>query len=509
MKTPTLSRFILVMALLLPATLSTAEAHLMVQLADPPPDSMWRIELADPGGQAYWNTSLALDTAGHPHIAYSEGALKYAYYDGQTWITTTVDNDGRTTNSSSFLVLDDLNRPHLSYYDRVNGHLKYAWFNGATWQIETADYGDSVGNGSSLALDSAGHPHISYTGKAGSLRYAVHDGLGWNIEVVSLAGGYRPSLALDAAGNPHIAHYDWRVTGRYTFTSTVLYTYQNGADWITTALANGSGPSLALDTHGLPQVSYVGEGGSIHYQRYTGAEWQAELVDARGGSPDTGPETFLALDRANQPHLVFSTRNLASDNAGYFSKLVYAFRDPLGWHSEDVDLPPNQSPRFLSLKLGANGNPSLTYCRATFFFGTEVGQLQYAQRLSPLLLSVQAQPDTLLQANDVLTYTLALMGAGVDAVMINPLPPTLSYITGSVTSPAVYSPTLHAILWQGTLPTATAQIIQFQATANISDTTPPTVIYNAAWLTDTLMARSVSAASIVNGYRMYVPLVNR
>ncbi len=65
---------------------------------------------------------------------------------------------------------------------------------------------------SSLALDSAGNPHIAFSPPSWSewdrIGFAFRDGASWQIETVDAAGGGRPSLVLDATDQARISYYD-------------------------------------------------------------------------------------------------------------------------------------------------------------------------------------------------------------------------------------------------------------------------------------------------------------
>ena len=60
------------------------------------------------------------------------------------------------------LAIDPAGNPHISYYDESNGHLKYATKTGSMWTNETVDSSVNVGGYTSLVLDGSGNPHISY-----------------------------------------------------------------------------------------------------------------------------------------------------------------------------------------------------------------------------------------------------------------------------------------------------------------------------------------------------------
>jgi hypothetical protein len=84
--------------------------------------------------------SLRIDstTNRNPHIVYGGDHLYYASYTGSAWQVETVDSAYGVGKYAS-LALDSNNRPHISYYDSVNGALKYATHNGTSWQITTIE----------------------------------------------------------------------------------------------------------------------------------------------------------------------------------------------------------------------------------------------------------------------------------------------------------------------------------------------------------------------------------
>ena len=70
--------------------------------------------------------------------------------------------------------------PHVAYRDETNTNLKYAYYNGSSWINMTLDgnWGvDNVGEYVSLELDSGNWPHIAYyNATAGDLMYIYNDG---------------------------------------------------------------------------------------------------------------------------------------------------------------------------------------------------------------------------------------------------------------------------------------------------------------------------------------------
>ena len=146
---------------------------------------IWTVETLDTTGVAGIYSSLALCTTyepGAPRIGYyGNGVLNYAhkfFFGG--WSIATLDSDAPAGIS---FVLSPLCQPHVSYYDGFHARLKYTYEDVSGWHTEVVD--DQVDGGdwwSSLVLDSAGRPHISYVGN-------------WPPYGMGLKYAYKPYLA--------------------------------------------------------------------------------------------------------------------------------------------------------------------------------------------------------------------------------------------------------------------------------------------------------------------------
>ncbi len=188
-------------------------------------------------------TSLALDSADWPHIAFYDGgldALVYAYNDGG-WMWGWFGNSAGPAGQFASLAVDVNNgdRPHIAHYDSVNGTLEYAVFvgtgadgncgmSGSGYLDWRCDEIDSMGTGThprgiSLALDGVGYPIIAYqTGGSGLKIARPAAALGrlwgncgpsytWQCDVISMGFGISQgnylSLAVNSAGLSTLAYY--------------------------------------------------------------------------------------------------------------------------------------------------------------------------------------------------------------------------------------------------------------------------------------------------------------
>jgi hypothetical protein len=157
---------------------------------------VWHREIVDACGTAGEYSSIAIDSNGTPHISYYDhvsaydGDLKYAFRTPQgAWAIAVVDWEGDVGIDTS-LALDAAGNPHIAYYDGTGDRLKYARLEGARddWAGNTAcawgsndcnpcvrnvvqSFNSLVQNGEVLGFHLGDHPDPGWTG---NLEYQKH-----------------------------------------------------------------------------------------------------------------------------------------------------------------------------------------------------------------------------------------------------------------------------------------------------------------------------------------------
>ena len=353
----------------------------------------WNIQTVDASApnDEYIISSIALDSYGSPHIAYSgyQDALKYAGLNNSVWAVNNVGFGGSGQEFPS-LALDSGNVPHIGF--TAGGDLCYASWIGGSWSAQTVDTSDvEDGRWCSMKLDSNGYPHICYVADIGALdvKYAEWTGSMWSTQYIASSGytGYqRTSLAFDSSDKPHAC---WYHSGAQFMSPTVFYSNKTGADWgspvvVASGLVIGSGGcSIALDSLDRPCIAYyedyfdgIESTGRLRFARWTGTAWSIETVDSyRFNYDHVGEYPCLFIDFMGRPHI--SYYDYWSVGATNYWALKYAWWTGTAWSTEFVDGNNLGVGDWSSLAVSADGVVHISYCDRT------KGDLKYATTTIP------------------------------------------------------------------------------------------------------------------------------
>jgi hypothetical protein len=343
-------------------------------------DPLWKIVSIDVTGNIVVG-SLALDSAGNPHISFSEfavngitindsGNLMYTSQNGSSWSIQSIDQTIYRShgNGESSLALDSQGNPHVAYQD-YKGFLKYASWNGSNWNKQTVDPSIYTNGYPSLVLDSNGYPHISYSylyvnpddsnDISDCLKYAIWNGSVWNIQIVDQTNiGRYNCLVLDSTGNSHIS---------YEGDKGLMYASWNGTDWdIQNIDQHGTDSSLVLDSCGNPHISYLDYdlNHDLKYASWNGTGWRIQAVTQNAGSGSLILVDSLALDSSGNPKIAYYDRGQGN--------IKFASWNGTNWNLQIISQTGENT--FggigrLSLALDPEGNPHICYNTISGYIG--------------------------------------------------------------------------------------------------------------------------------------------
>jgi hypothetical protein len=338
------------------------------------------IQSPDPSFAGGTGASLVLDAAGNPVISYAGiDDLRLAHCNdpactgGDESIQAP---DANGTFGATSLSLDAAGNPVVSYYDGDNGDLKVMHCNdsacaGGGETVQSPDTNGNVGAFSSLELDGAGHPVVSYSERFNGDLKLIHCNdpacLGGDdpIELLdtALGGGFggSGSLALDAAGNPVVSYYDDKNNDLKLVHCSSADCHENMEPIASpdTPGTVGLHTSLELDADGNPVISYfasiTGDLKLLHCDDpfCVGTESPRSLrVDG-----DVGRYTSLALDSVGNPVISYYDATHSTLEVMHCNDADCAGGDESVGRPDEAVL----VGRFTSLALDAAGNPVVSY----------------------------------------------------------------------------------------------------------------------------------------------------
>lgn len=309
-----------------------------------------------------YGNALALDSAGQPQVGYHDLGYDRPKYARKlasgAWTTGILPGELHAGNGTS-LALDAQGHPHMTYSNSAQ-QLRYAHQEGGVWQIDTVatsvwpDWGD--GRTSIVLEPSTGQPRIAFTKYTTPLlNYASYTST-WGISTTTGGQGIEPSLALDSGSRSHIACYDSALNAlmhvfcvappgqRCTWDSEV----------VTTPFGWMNPPSIAFGPGGTqPAIAYYDSANHdlIFAGRVTSPfiGWIPITVDSDG---DVGQQPSMAFDQLGQPHISYYD---ATNRA-----LKRAWRVGSTWSTQIVDSEGDVG-RGSSLRIDPCGFPQITY----------------------------------------------------------------------------------------------------------------------------------------------------
>ncbi len=243
------------------------------------------------------------------------------------------------------IALDSASNPYISYVNEFDGAMYVASRINSTWSSEPVA-GSGILGDTNVVVGPSHTVEISfYNANTGWVMYGVKEQSGWHF--LPVAQGYVEGynrLALTPAGQPAIVYT--------SFEGKLRYATWNGTAWSIETADNQTITSryedLAFDPLGRPHVSYYGGGVLLHAVR-TVSGWFREVVDP---TEQAGWFSRIRIDSHGWAHIAY----YASAN----TSLMYATDGPSGWTRSLIDSA-NDSGYDLSFVLDSLDRPQIAY----------------------------------------------------------------------------------------------------------------------------------------------------
>ena len=289
-------------------------------LTDDGINHQWVDNTADYTDQAGKWSSIAVDSNGHVHVVHINGGnyqIRHSVYDGSSWNSVTIKNCGHTYCWDVDMVIDDNNQIHAAYttYNANYETLVYLHYDGTSWSDTEVSASANFGP-IGIAVDSNNHPHISHAVSGqhcgDGLRLASYTGSVWTYRSVDIGSnrGCDSDIVIDDNDNIYIS-YQVRDQSKLKVATNKsgswdVYTADSGAS--TSSLYPGYMTSMVMDGQGQLHIAHFDDkDDDLRYSTgITNGQWTTTIVEHSG---HTGREPSIAVDFADNPHIVYHSWN--------------------------------------------------------------------------------------------------------------------------------------------------------------------------------------------------------
>jgi len=265
------------------------------------------------GGYTRGSTTLALDPAGAPTIAFDTDSFYLARRVGNQWQIA----DLALNATEIDLTIDAAGHHHLFYRGGTNSVMNYMTDLTGSWANTIVDYRGC--QYTSIRLDDDEKAHAVYTCYSYPSKYGY-----FGVYVTNKSGAWvmdDPQVAADQLYDMHLRIIDGTVHLFYATDEGVFLNRQTGDGWstelVTSAVANLE--DVLVDDQGNVHLLLASSGSMLHVDN-TGGAWATETVDAT----DNG-DGALDFDTGGKLHAVY-----------WGAGLYHAVRTPTGWEKEQL-----------------------------------------------------------------------------------------------------------------------------------------------------------------------------
>jgi len=316
----------------------------------------WRTEVIHAGAGIGAYNSIALDHRGQVHIAYYDGQhrrLMYTTNRDCRWSREVV--TGKFEGLLSSLALDQNGVANLLYSAKPLDTVHHAVRENAGWKAAPVPKGYTKCLLGDFTLDVGDRAHFSCTGT--ETRHYSNRGGKWNSSATGDHSAHgSSSIALDSAGFPHLTYF------RNKWGLALMHATVKGGSWINAPIDKTGvvyWSSMALDSHNRVHVAYFlmyqpGSFASFNDLMYAvgqGGKWQRELVDDHGGRYPS-----MKLDSAGHAHLSY-----CDGTAAFGEPLIYTTNRSGKWTRTTIDAGPGFTCRYSSIAVDHNDNVHISY----------------------------------------------------------------------------------------------------------------------------------------------------